>query len=82
MKLLREYFELCDGGICQDLLTEDEKRRVREEGAVILSGVMQMAETENGNGRKYSQKIAIHNQGSKKSSSLCPRSWNFRGNIS
>lgn len=53
MKLLREYFELCDGGVCQDLLTEDEKRRVREEGATILSGVMQMAETENGNGRKY-----------------------------
>ena len=43
MKLLREYYELCDGGICEDLLTEDEKRRVREEGTVILSGVMQCA---------------------------------------
>ena len=40
MKLLREYFELCEGGICQDLLTEDEKRRVAS-GAIILSGVMQ-----------------------------------------
>jgi hypothetical protein len=57
MKLLREYFELCDGGICQDLLTEDEKRRVREEGAIILSGVMQMSETQNGNGRKYPHAI-------------------------
>lgn len=53
MKLLREYFALCDGGICQDLLTEDEKRRVREEGVVILSGIMQKAETKNHNGRVY-----------------------------
>jgi hypothetical protein len=27
-KLLREYYELCEGGVCQDLLTEDEKRFV------------------------------------------------------
>ena len=52
MKLLREYFELCDGGICQDLLTEDEKRRVAN-GATILTGVMQMSETKNHNGRIY-----------------------------
>mgnify|MGYP003116938449 CR=1 FL=1 len=52
MKLLREYFELCDGGVCQDLLTEDEKRRVAE-GATILTGVMQMSETKNHNGRVY-----------------------------
>jgi len=57
MKLLREYFELCDGGICQDLLTEEEKRRVREEGVVILSGVMQMSETCNGNNRVYPHTI-------------------------
>ena len=52
MKLLREYFELCDGGVCQDLLTEDEKRRVAN-GTIILSGVMQMSETKNHNGRMY-----------------------------
>ena len=23
-KLLREYYALCDGGVCQDLLTEEE----------------------------------------------------------
>ena len=57
MKLLREYYELCDGGICEDLLTEDEKRRVREEGTVILSGVMQCAEKRNANGRVYPKKI-------------------------
>lgn len=52
MKLIREYFELCDGGVCQDLLTEDEKRRVAN-GATILTGVMQMSETKNANGRVY-----------------------------
>ena len=56
MKLLREYFELCDGGVCQDLLTEDEKRRVAN-GATILTGVMQMAETKNHNGRMYPQSL-------------------------
>ena len=58
MKLLREYFELCDGGICQDLLTEDEKRRVAN-GATILSGVMQMSETQNGNGRVYPHSVLM-----------------------
>ncbi len=58
MKLLREYFELCEGGICQDLLTEDEKRRVAN-GAIILSGVMQMSETQNGNGRVYPHGVLV-----------------------
>ena len=53
MKLLREYYELCEGGICQDLLTEDEKRRVNEDGAVFLTGLMQQANVRNGNGRIY-----------------------------
>tara|TARA_B100000212_G_scaffold274212_1_gene213698 strand:+ start:166 stop:774 length:609 start_codon:yes stop_codon:yes gene_type:complete len=57
MKLLREYYELCDGGVCQDLLTEDEKRRVAEGKVTILSGVMQMSETQNGNGRIYPHAI-------------------------
>tara|TARA_Y100001973_G_scaffold106710_1_gene186743 strand:+ start:443 stop:1051 length:609 start_codon:yes stop_codon:yes gene_type:complete len=51
-KLLREYYALCDGGVCQDLLTEEEKRYVAE-GGMILSGIMQMTETQNGNGRVY-----------------------------
>ena len=57
-KLLREYYELCEGGICQDLLTEDEKRRVAN-GSIILSGVMQMSETQNGNGRVYPHNILV-----------------------
>ncbi len=55
-KLLREFFALCDGGICQDLLTEAEKQFVAE-GGMILSGVCQKANTLNGNGRKYGKEI-------------------------
>tara|TARA_Y100001937_G_scaffold57625_1_gene78985 strand:- start:2943 stop:3548 length:606 start_codon:yes stop_codon:yes gene_type:complete len=56
MKLIREYYELCEGGVCQDLLTEEEKKFVAE-GGTMLSGIMQMAETQNGNGRVYPQAI-------------------------
>tara|TARA_R110000824_G_scaffold40788_10_gene121909 strand:+ start:950 stop:1552 length:603 start_codon:yes stop_codon:yes gene_type:complete len=55
-QLLREYYELCNGGVCHDLLTEAEKKFVAD-GGMILSGLMQMAETQNGNGRVYPQKI-------------------------
>jgi len=51
-QLLREYYELCEGGICQDLLTEEEKRIVKD-GGMILSGKFQEAESQNGNGRIY-----------------------------
>jgi hypothetical protein len=56
--LLREYYELCEGGVCQDLLTEEEKRFVVE-GGMILSGIMQMAETVNGNGRIYPTSVLM-----------------------
>jgi len=55
-QLLREYYELCDGGACQDLLTEVEKKFVAA-GGMMLSGMMQMAEVENGNQRVYPQSI-------------------------
>ena len=55
-QLLREYYELCDGGICQDLLTESEKGMVRE-GHMILTGLCQRAMAENGNRRVYSEQI-------------------------
>jgi hypothetical protein len=55
--LLREYFELCEGGICRDLLTEDEKKMIAEKDIVILSGKIQQADTKNGNGRSYPEKI-------------------------
>ena len=56
--LLREYYELCEGGVCQDLLTEDEKRFVAD-GGMILSGIMQKADHVNGNGRVYPHKVLM-----------------------
>ena len=58
MKLLREYYELCEGGVCQDLLTEDEKRFVAG-GGMILSGKLQEADVQNGNGRVYPHKVLM-----------------------
>lgn len=55
-ELLREFYELCPGGICQDLLTEAEKKYMAE-GGLILSGKIQEADIKNGNGRKYGEKI-------------------------
>jgi len=51
-QLLREYYELCEGGICQDLLTEAEKRFVKE-GGMMLTGKLQECDVQNGNGRVY-----------------------------
>lgn len=56
--LLREYYELCEGGVCQDLLTEAEKRFVSE-GGMILSGIMQKSDTQNGNGRVYPHRVLV-----------------------
>jgi hypothetical protein len=54
--LLREYYALCEGGVCQDLLTEDEKKYVAN-GGMILSGKLQECDAKNGNGRVYPQAI-------------------------
>ena len=56
--LLREYYELCAGGVCQDLLTEDEKLQVKN-GAVFLSGIMQRCDEQNGNGRVYPHNVLM-----------------------
>ena len=55
-QLLREFYELCEGGVCQDLLTEAEKRFVRE-GGMMLTGKLQEADVQNGNGRVYPRGI-------------------------
>jgi len=55
-ELLREFYSLCEGGICQDLLTEEEKIFVKN-GGTMLSGIMQKCDTENGNGRIYGKDI-------------------------
>tara|TARA_R110000824_G_scaffold104480_3_gene248020 strand:+ start:5853 stop:6458 length:606 start_codon:yes stop_codon:yes gene_type:complete len=51
-KILREYYALCEGGVCRDLLTEQEKQYIAD-GGMILSGIMQKSDTVNGNGRVY-----------------------------
>lgn len=56
--VLREYFALCEGGVCQDLLTEAEKHFVKS-GGMILSGKLQEAEVQNGNGRVYPYKVLV-----------------------
>lgn len=55
--LLREYYKLCEGGVCQDLLTEDEKRDMRDNGTMYLTGVIQRAEAKNQNGRVYPKEV-------------------------
>ena len=47
---------MCEGGVCQDMLTEAEKRYVKN-GGMILTGKLQEAEVQNGNGRVYPKKI-------------------------
>lgn len=54
--LLREFFELCPGGVCEDFLTESDKRFIKN-GGLIMTGVIQRANARNGNGRIYSEKI-------------------------
>tara|TARA_R110000824_G_scaffold151308_1_gene322275 strand:- start:1005 stop:1604 length:600 start_codon:yes stop_codon:yes gene_type:complete len=55
-QLLREFYELCEGGVCHDLLTESEKGFVRS-GGMMLSGKLQEADCENGNLRQYPMAI-------------------------
>tara|TARA_R110002012_G_scaffold48331_3_gene125947 strand:- start:300 stop:899 length:600 start_codon:yes stop_codon:yes gene_type:complete len=55
-QLLREFYELCEGGVCQDLLTESEKSFVRS-GGMMLTGKLQEADVQNGNGRVYPRNI-------------------------
>ena len=57
--LLREYYALCEGGVCQDHLTESEKRLVNEHNAVFLTGIIQTADLKNGNGRIYPRNVLM-----------------------
>ena len=56
--LLREYYELCEGGVCQDLLTEEEKRFVAN-GGMMLTGKLQEGGVVNGNGRVYPPQVLM-----------------------
>lgn len=54
--LLREFFELCPDGLCEDILTESDKHFIKQ-GGMMLSGVIQRADARNGNGRIYPHSI-------------------------
>ena len=54
--LLREFYQLCADGSCQDLLSEAEKEHVKQ-GGMFLVGKIQEAGAVNGNGRTYSEQI-------------------------
>lgn len=54
--LLTEYYELCEGGSCPDVLTEAEKKFIAD-GGMMLSGKLQEADSKNGNGRVYPKHI-------------------------
>jgi hypothetical protein len=56
--LLREYYALCDGGICQDLLTEAEKVAAKS-GTMFLTGILQEGDKKNGNGRIYPTEVLL-----------------------
>ncbi len=56
-QLLREYYALCDGGVCQDFLTEAEKQAMSDGRKFYMTGCMQKYDTPNGNGRVYSKNI-------------------------
>jgi len=56
-QLLTEYFALCDGGLCQDFLTEGEKRNMANGSAFYMTGKLQEANAVNGNGRIYPKTV-------------------------
>ena len=58
-RLLREYYELCEGGVCQDLLTEEEKRMAAEDDVIFLSGILQKGGVVNGNRRMYPPELIV-----------------------
>jgi len=54
--LLREFYALCEGGVCLDLLNEEEQKFMKD-GGLILSGRLQTANKKNGNGRIYPHEV-------------------------
>ena len=56
-ELLQEFYELCKDGVCLDLLTEAEKREAMNDGTMFLSGRLQTADKQNGNGRVYPYEV-------------------------
>jgi hypothetical protein len=57
--ILREYYELCAGGVCHDLLTESEKQEVSN-GTCYLTGVSALGELDHPDDSVVNLKNASH----------------------
>ena len=62
-KLLREFYALCEGGICQDLLTERERKEMASGKVLYMAGRLQTADKQNGNGRVYPYNVLKREMG-------------------
>lgn len=56
-KLIREYYALCPDNICNISLLTEEEIKLKNNGKMLLSGILQRANQKNGNGRVYSREI-------------------------
>ena len=55
--LLREFYELkCDDRGCKDLLTEAEKKLIKEDH-LVFPAKLQQCDVQNGNGRIYTREV-------------------------
>lgn len=57
--IIREFYKLCDGAVCSDLLTEFEKQDIKNNNAFYVTGVAQRADYKNGNGRRYPYDVLL-----------------------
>jgi len=59
MKLIREWFALCEDGICGNYLTESERKEVKDSSAMYLTGKLGAYDEENHNGRIYPKDVLV-----------------------
>jgi len=58
-QLLKEFYALCPDGICDPQALNEAERAEMARGAMYLTGVIQRASTENGNGRIYPKEVLV-----------------------
>lgn len=57
--LLKEIFNLCPNDACSLQFLNEEEKKLKSNGHMILSGIIQRADVKNHNGRIYPKKILI-----------------------
>jgi len=55
--VLKEYFELCPNGMCSIGILNEHEKKLRDDNYMIMSGIIQVADVKNHNGRIYSRQI-------------------------